>query len=135
MKQLSFIALMLCTLPASAYSLSCILPTIDDFIEKDFVYIGTLKSKKAPLFWGDIKNQMQIQTIIKGSPDSNLVYTYSLNGRFSDYSTSVQIENGEKYLVSGNYGEKVVFGLCGHNVMLIDRYPINHLSDISKYFN
>ncbi|MDS1821447.1 hypothetical protein QX249_12315 [Vibrio parahaemolyticus] len=132
MKQLSFVALMLCSLPA--YSLSCIRPTIDDFIQNDFVYIGTLKSKETPPIGDDIKNEMEIQNIIKGSPDSNLVYTHSLNGRFADYSSFAQIEGGEKYLISGNYGEKLVFGLCGHNVRLIDGEPINKLSDISKYF-
>ncbi|HHJ3076653.1 TPA: hypothetical protein ACPVZG_000443 [Vibrio parahaemolyticus] len=132
MKQLSFIALTLCSLPA--YSLSCIRPTIDDFTQNDFVYVGTLKSKEAPSIGGDIKNEMQIQNIIKGSPESNLVYTYSLSGRFADYSSFAQIEGGQKYLISGNHGEKLVFGLCGHNVRLIDDEPIISLSDISKYF-
>lgn len=79
-----------------------------DFTQNYFVYVGTLKSKETPSIGGDIKNEMQIQNIIKGGPDSNLVYTYSLRGRFADYSSFAQIEDGQRYLISGNHGEKLV---------------------------
>ena len=138
MKKIITISLILTSF--NSFALSCNGFDYKEVIkESDFIYKATLKQKTnfiTPKGYKELKNEMNLIETLKGNPESFIVYThkpfnenkkeemdYDINKSYGfnyDYAASKQIKEGTEYYITGKYGERVFFGVCGGQVFKVD---------------
>lgn len=132
MKKIITISLILTSF--NSFALTCNGFDYEEVIEEsDFIYKATLKQKTdfiTPEGHGELKNEMNLIETLKGNPESLTVYThkpFNKNkkedvdyGLDYDYAASKQIKEGSEYYITGKYGERVFFGICGGQVFKVD---------------